>query len=146
MVSFYLFSKEFLKSESLRILVSVLYLINPITPYYYASIINAFSLVLLPLGLKFFVRSLREMQSQKRPGVVQNFGFAALFLALTVSANEQFILSVALVTIFLILTFIITLFIRYRLTKKFIKLCVVNFSIFGLIILIVLIAAYHFAI
>ena len=137
MVSFYLFSKEFLKSESLRILVSVLYLINPITPYYFASIINAFSLVLLPLGLKFFVRSLREMQSQKRPGVVRNFGFAGLFLGLTVSANEQFILSVALVTIFLALTFIGTSLTKYRLSKEFGKLCGVNFLICGLIFLVV---------
>ncbi len=137
MVSFYFFSKGFLKSESLRILVSVLYLVNPVTPYYYASIINAFSLVLLPLGLKFFVRSLRELQSQKRPGVVKNLGFASLFLALTVSANEQFILSVALVTVFLVVTFAVALFMRYRLTKKFLKLCAVNFSIFALMFFVV---------
>ena len=142
MVSFYLFSKEFLKSETLRILFSVLYLVNPITPYYYASIINAFSLVLLPLALKFFVRSLREMRSQNTPRLIKNLGFTALFLALTVSANEQFILSVALVTIFLALTFIIDTFMKYRLTKKFLKFSILNFSIFALIFLIVLLPLF----
>jgi hypothetical protein len=137
MVSFYFFSKEFLNNEGLRILAAILYLINPITPYYYSSIINAFSLVLLPLGLKFFIRSLRELRSHKKPGVVKNFGFTALFLSLTVSANEQIVLSIGLVTLFFALTFIIVSFKKYRITKNFFKFCLLNFLVFGLVFLFV---------
>ncbi len=138
MVSFYFFSKEFIKNQALRILAATLYLINPITPYYYASIINAFSLVLLPIGLKFFVRALRELSSQKQPSVIKNLCFSGLFLALTVSANEQIILSLALVTVFLVLTFVMASYSKYRLTRNWLKVSLVNLPLFGLMFLVVL--------
>ena len=136
MVTFYLFSKEFLKNDALRILVAVLYIVNPVTPYYYASIINAFSLVILPVGLMFFVRSLKELRSKEKNSFVRNMAFTALFLGLTVSANEQFILSVVLVSVFLAITFIVSSYKKCGLTKNFVKVCGINLSIFALVFFI----------
>jgi hypothetical protein len=133
MLSFYFFSKEFIENKALRILAGVLYLINPITPYYYASIINAFSIILLPLGLKFFVRSLREVKSQQKTLFIRNLAFASLFLGLTVSANEQLVLSVLLVSVFLLVTFVFTSYRSWGLTNRCLKVCLVNLSIFAMV-------------
>lgn len=108
MVSFYFLAKEFLKSNLLLILIPVLYVINPVTPYYFASLINAFSLVLLPLGLKFFVRVLREAQkSSKNQIILKNLAFTAFFLSLAVSANEQFILSIAIIVTLMVAVLVV---------------------------------------
>jgi hypothetical protein len=99
MVSFYFLAKEFLDSNVFRILVSILYVVNPVTPYYFASLINAFSLVLLPSALKFFVRTIKDVE--KSGSFIKNMVYAAFFIALTVSANEQFVLSALLLAAFM---------------------------------------------
>ncbi|MCW3994704.1 MAG: hypothetical protein NWE98_00970 [Candidatus Bathyarchaeota archaeon] len=138
MLSFYFFSKEFLNNQTLRILVSILYLINPVTPYYFASIINAFSLVMLPLALKFFVRTLKEIRhSANRPGLLKNFALTAFFLALCVSANEQFIFSALLIAIFMIAAFMAVFYRKIGALKPSIKPLLFNLAVFGSVFFLV---------
>ena len=126
MLSFYFLTKEFLKSQTMRIVISILYVINPVTPYYFASLINAFSLVILPLGIKFFVRVLREIDQNNKSHLIRNFLLTAFFLALCVSANEQFIFSVLLITAFMLVTFGIVLFRKIGSFVKFTKFYLLN--------------------
>ena len=105
MLSFYFLAKEFLKNNLLIILLSILYVVNPVTPYYFASLINAFSLVILPLGFKFFVRTLRDAQeTSNQKKILKNLAITVFFLSLAVSANEQFILSIALILTLMVAT------------------------------------------
>ncbi|MBE3138348.1 MAG: hypothetical protein IMZ63_00875, partial [Actinobacteria bacterium] len=137
LLSFYFLSKEFLKNESLRVLVSLLYLINPVTPYYFASLINAFSLVLLPLGIKFFVRTLKEIEQSTKPAIFKNFILTALFLGLCVSANEQFVFSVLLITLFILVTFAVFLHKKYKILVLSFKAFLFNMASFGLVFVFV---------
>ncbi len=133
MSAFYFFAKEFLKNKALIVIVSVLYIINPITPYYYASIINAFSLIFLPIGLMFFVRSLKELKRQEKTHFVRNLAITSLFLGLAVSANEQFVLSVVLISVFLLITFTIALFQKFRFSGLFLRKWLINLALFALV-------------
>ena len=137
MFSFYLFSKEFLNNQALRILSGTLYVINPVTPYYYASLINAFSLVMLPLAFKFFTRSLKEINNQQKPKVLKNIGITAFFLALTISANEQFILSAALIGAFFIISLMFFAIKKYKLTRQFLTLSALNGCLFIAVIFLI---------
>lgn len=137
MLCFYSLTKEFLRSEPLRLLLSLLYVINPVTPYYFASLINAFSLVLLPLGFKFFVRALKEIKQSSKPLIIKNFAITAFFLSLCVSANEQFVASILLLTLFMIFTFAITLYREISALPQFGKSVIANLAVFVIVFAIV---------
>jgi hypothetical protein len=138
MLSFYALSTEFLTKKFWCLIVSAMYVFNPITPYYFTSILYAFVIVFLPLTLKFFIRALREIsqQSNQRP-VSRDFLLSALFLSLSVSAHEQFFLSAALVSIYLALTFIVVCLRRYGRTRHFVRASAINILLFASVFLIV---------
>ena len=81
MISFYFLSAEFLKRKYMRIIVSTIYVINPVIPYYFASLLYSFVLVFLPLVLKFFIRTLRQIDQQPGPlSSITQFGISRCFL------------------------------------------------------------------
>jgi hypothetical protein len=135
MLAFYFLAKEFLSNKVFLVLSSILYVVNPVTPYYFASIINAFSLVLLPLSLKFFVRAL-ESSPNSRSFVIY-FVYSMFFLSLTVSANEQFILSALLLASFMALTLAVILYQKIGLSLKSAKTLLLSLSSSGAVFLIV---------
>ena len=121
MLSFYFLAGEFLTNEYSRIAVSILYLVNPVVPYYFASIMSAFALIFLPLSLKFIVRGLREIPcSLARTNIPLNISLASLMLALSVSAHEQFFLSAMVLASFMLLTLGIWCY-RIRSSNYFLK-------------------------
>jgi hypothetical protein len=135
MVTFYFLAKEFLSNRVFLVLSSILYVINPVTPYYFASIINAFSLVLLPLSLKFFVKAFKA--TPNTGGVTKNFSYSFFFLALSVSANEQFILSAVLLAFFMTIIVLLGLYRKTVSFSKSIKTLFFAFSISGVVFLVV---------
>ena len=138
MLSFYAFSTEFLTKKFWCLVVSAMYVINPITPYYFTSMLYAFALVFLPLALKFFIRTLREIGRQPKPSYAsRNFMISAMFLSLSVSAHEQFFLSAAVISIYLILTFIVICLRRYGRTRYFVRVSAINILLFASVFLIV---------
>jgi hypothetical protein len=126
MLAFYFLAKEFLHNKVFLVLSSILYVVNPITPYYFASIINAFSLVLFPLSLKFFVRALKSLPNSR--SFVIYFVYSMFFLSLTVSANEQFILSALLLASFMALTLAVILYQKTGLSLKSAKTLLLSLS------------------
>ena len=130
LLSFYFLAREFLEDKSILVLVSVLYVINPITPYYYASLLNAFSLIFLPLGMKFFIKSLRDVELSKHSKLFKNFAFTAIFLSLTVSAQEQFFLSSLLIAVFFIGTFMTVWYQKFGFTISSLKRFFLNIGAF----------------
>jgi len=137
MLSFYTLSTEFLCSKALCIIISTMYVINPVTPYYFASIFSAFALIFLPLALKFFVRTLRDLNQQPTRSPLKNFAFSALFLSLSVSAHEQFFLSAALIAIYLSATFMFCCFRRYGQTSHFVRISLTNILLFAVVLVVV---------
>ncbi|MEM3384160.1 MAG: hypothetical protein QXE05_00885 [Nitrososphaeria archaeon] len=138
MLSFYLLSIEFLKKKWLAFIISTLYVVNPITPYYFASIQNAFVLVFLPLILKFFARSLYEIEwPLKQSYLSKNVMLTAFFLALSVSAHEQFLLSAILIALCLVITYVFVFLRNHGLGHSFIRFLMTTFATFFLIFLLV---------
>jgi hypothetical protein len=138
MLSFYVFSREFLTKKIWCLIVSAMYLVNPITPYYFTSMLYAFVMVFLPLALKFFIRTLREIRQQSKPGRLSiNFLISAMFLSLSVSAHEQFFLSATLISIYLVLTFLVICLRRYGQTRCFVRVSAINILLFASVFLIV---------
>ncbi|MGB8781324.1 MAG: hypothetical protein WCD81_11845 [Candidatus Bathyarchaeia archaeon] len=138
MLSFYTFSREFLTKKFWCLIVSAMYVINPITPYYFASMLYAFVMVFLPLALKFFIRTLREISQQSNPGrLSRNFLISAMFLSLSVSAHEQFFLSAALISIYLVSTFVVICLRKYGQTRCFVRASVTNVVLFVFVFIIV---------
>lgn len=137
MLSFYFLSKEFLSSKVLCIVVSILYVVNPVTPYYFASILNAFSLAILPLALKFFVKTLKVTNSGSPKRIVMNFVYCMFFMALAVSANEQFILSAFLLSVFMVGSLTAVLLKNYGLSLKAIKPLLISLSLSAVVFLVV---------
>ena len=134
MISFYALSAEILNDKALRAIVSVIYVINPVTPYYFASILSVFALTFLPLAMKFFIRTLRELDQTSRQGVfLRSFALSAVFSALSVSAHEQFFLSIALIVLYMMLTFAVVCYRRCGRTWGFMRLVVLNILSFTLI-------------
>jgi len=122
MLSFYALSMEFLNSKIMRIVVSAMYLVNPVVPYYFASLLSAFALVFLPLAFKYFIRALREIDQPSGPSCLsKNFVLCALFLSLCLSAHEQLFLTVLLITLYIISAFIITSLRKLGLTRNFLR-------------------------
>jgi hypothetical protein len=138
MLSFYTFSREFLAKKFWCLIVSAIYVINPITPYYFTTMLYAFVIVFLPLALKFFIRTLREISQQSKPSRLSvNFLISALFLSLSVSAHEQFFLSAAVISIYLVLTFLVICLRRYGQTRCFLRVSAINILLFASVFLIV---------
>jgi len=137
MISFYSLTKEFLHNRLLRMLASSLYIINPVTVYYFESLLNAFSLVFLPLALKFFIKSLRDIDSLPKSRFLKNFTLTAILLSLSVSAQEQFFLSFAFFAGFLILTFVIFWIQKYGLTLRSMKNWLGNIAAFAASLMLV---------
>jgi hypothetical protein len=138
MFSFYALSTEFLTKKFWCLIVSAMYVFNPITPYYFTSMLYAFVMVFLPLTLKFFIRALREISRHPNPHPLsRNFLLSALFLSLSVSAHEQFFLSAALASIYLALTFAVICLRRYGRTRHFVRVSAINVLVFATVFLIV---------
>lgn len=139
MFSFYAFSSEFLDKKLFRIVVSIAYVVNPVTPFYYISLMSAFALVFLPLALKFFVRTLRQTSPQPKSSSIfsGNFALCSLFLALSVSAHEQFLPSIGIIALFFMLTFVAECYHKLSFTVNFGKTVAVNTLIFVAMILLI---------
>jgi hypothetical protein len=117
-VSFFLLTGEFLKNRPLRIIVALLYVFNPVIPYYYTSMLLAFAVVLLPLSLKYLIRALREIEGNSKQRISLNFLLSGLFLGLSISAHEQLFPSVLLVSLFFLAAFLVLSFKQYKISKK----------------------------
>jgi hypothetical protein len=138
MVSFYAFSGELLKKTSFRILAAVLYAVNPVTPYYFVSLFSAFAIVFLPLALKFCVKALKNIDKQASPKTFSfNMGASALFLALSMSAHEQFLPTAAIIAVFIVGTFVVFSFRKLKLTRAFWKTTFANSGLYAGIIALV---------
>ncbi len=121
MLSFYSLSAEFLKNKNIRIIVSLLYLINPVVPFYFGSLLLAFALIFLPLAFKFFIRTLCEIDNGSISQISLQFLICATFLGIAISAHEQLVFSVLLVTFTFLITFVVFLFRKYGFTKRSLK-------------------------
>ena len=131
MLSFFFLAIEFLRTKLFSVLVSIVYVANPVVPYYFASLQNVFVLIFLPLTLKFFVRSLREVEQPDKSSLLsKNFVLGAFFLAMSVSAHEQFFLSAGLIALFFVVTYGFVCLRKYGRTTYFIKFIMINFLLF----------------
>jgi hypothetical protein len=139
MLSFYSFSTEFLKKMSFRVIISIAYVINPVTPYYYMSLFIAFTLIFLPLAFKYFIKTLRQIDLLGASSSLysKNFVLLSFFLGLSISAHEQFLPSAGIIIGFFIFTLIIVCYHKYNLTIGFVKTVFIN--IFTLAIVVILI-------
>ena len=138
MFSFYSLSTEFLKSKLIAVSLAIMYIINPVTPYYFTSLFTAFVVVFLPLTLKFFAKSLRRLDKPLTPPYLsKNFLLAGLFLSLSVSAHEQFFLSGSLIGAAIVGGFIITLFKKHKQNQHFARFLIVNLVMFIFVFIII---------
>jgi hypothetical protein len=138
MLSFYLLSKEFLNQKYYAAAISILYVINPVTPYYFTSLFSAFVVAILPLSLKFTIKSLRNTKQQlTAPYLNWNLVLAALFLSLSVSAHEQFFLSALIIGAGLMIAFILTFLRNQRKQKHYLISIAINLVACILVFMIV---------
>lgn len=137
MISFYSLTKEFIHNKIFRILISVLYVINPVTPYYFSSLLNAFVIIFLPLILKFFMKSLTFIESSPSPQTNKHFICASIFSALAVSAHEQFFLSYCLLFCFLLVTFTFYWIQKYQLEWLSIRKYFINIIAFFVVFIVI---------
>jgi hypothetical protein len=137
MLAFYSLTGEFVKNKTIRLIASVLYVINPVTPYYFASLLFAFAVIFLPLSLKFFIRSLRTIDKQPGTKVSIDLILCAAFLGLSISAHEQFVFSALIIGMFLLITFTVYTFYSLGRTKKTLVAIASNILAFLLIICLV---------
>ena len=138
MLSFYSFSAEFLKKTPYRIILSAIYVVNPVVPYYFTSMMSAFTIAFLPLSLKFLIKALKGIDEKPHSKLVSpNLAVSAFFLAIAISAHEQFLPTAFIVAVFSILMFGIFCYRRQRFTKTFLKNLGTNTSLFLIIIALV---------
>jgi len=138
MLSFYLLSTEFLNSKLIAVSLAIMYVVNPVTPYYFTSLLTAFVVVFLPLTLKFFAKSLRGLTKPLSSSYLsKNFLLAGLFLSLAVSAHEQFFLSGCLIGIAIVGGFIISLLKKHKQNRYFARFLIVNLVMFVVVFIIV---------
>jgi hypothetical protein len=137
MFAFYLLSGEFLKKTTYRIIVSVAYLINPVTPYYFVSMLSAFVIVFLPLSLLFLVRALKRIEKPDSSIFSSNIVLSAFFLGLCISAHEQFLPTALIIGFFFLITFIIFSLMKLGSTQLFLKKILSNTGLFAGVIAVV---------
>lgn len=138
MLAFYVLSAEVLENRAYRAVVSIAYVVNPVTPYYYASILSAFTLVFLPLALKYSMRAFKHLDGGVGGGLVSwDFALCSFFLALSISAHEQFLPTIFIVSSFIALAFILASYHRYGPTASFVKVSVTNVLLFGIVVILV---------
>lgn len=137
MFSFYLLSSEFLEKQYIAIVVSILYVVNPVVPFYFMSLLLAFAVVFLPLAFKYFIRTLRDVESGSLSWISSKVLLCAAFLALSISAHGQLLPSVAIISVFFLVTFLFSVFFKYGFNKRVIWFGCSNISLFLVVLLLV---------
>ena len=88
-LSMYSLLREYVSSNILRIIGSILYSFNPAVTFYYPSFTAPFSIAVLPLVIKYFIKLLNTIISNNYKELIKNSLFFSIVFIIHVSAHLQ---------------------------------------------------------